>query len=317
MYEVVVPMRYGVGLLFLLGGLHGCSRPTEKPKGEATPGAAVADETASVPTPTAKANHFEWKLRVTKPTLQDTETQLAQAKGDVALGFDRWTCNYTIENKPEPNGPSQEFGFVSCTLGGTGQAVETMVLCMESDNRPSDCGTGILRISDDAGQLHQLELSCRSASSDCGQRPTVTEGLTSGAAPSAASGSSTGSAPARPTSTGAMGHFQWRVAVDDAKGGSSARQLSNRRGDIEAELEGWQCSYSIAQQTDVNYPELELGYTTCKSKTSSDMVETVLLCAENPQRPSACNMGSLRLGADGGGVDSITMSCRNPKNPCW
>lgn len=306
MYEVVVLMRYGVGLLFLLGG-HGCSRPAEKPKGETTPGAALADRTASAPTPAANANHFEWKLRVTKPTLQETETQLRQATGDVALGFDRWACNYTIENKRETNSPSQEFGFVSCTLGGTGQAVETMVLCMESDNRPSDCGTGVLRISDDAGQLHQLELSCRSAASDCGQRPTVTEGLASGAAPSAARGSSTGS----------LGHFQWRVEVNDAKGDSSARQLSNRRGDIEAKLNGWQCSYTIAQQTDVNYPDLELGYTTCKSRTSSDMVETVLLCAENPQRPSACNMGSLRLGADGGGVDSITMSCRNPNNPCW
>lgn len=316
MYEVAVMMRCGVALMLVVGGVHGCARPTEKPNSDTTPGAALAENASSTATPKTSVNHFEWRLQVTKPTLKDTETQLSENSGDIALGFNRWTCNYTIENKHEPNGPMQEFGFVSCTLG-TGQAVETMVLCMESANRSSDCGTGVLRVSDDEGQLHQLELSCRSASSDCGQRPTVTEGLAAGASLSAPSDPSAGSARATPESTGPMGHFQWRVEVDDAKGGSSAKQLSNRRGDIEAKLKDWQCSYSIAPQTDVNYPDLEFGYTTCKSKTSSDTVETVLLCAENPQRPSACNMGSLRLGSDGGGVDSITMSCKNPNNPCW
>ena len=307
---------YIAWLLLALGGLHGCARLTEK--GETAPGAVLADKTASATAPKANVNYFEWKLRVTKPTLKDSETLLPQTTGDVALGFSRWTCNYAIESRHEPDGRKQEFGFVSCTLGSTGQAVETMVLCTESANRPSDCGTGVLRVSDDAGQLHQLELSCRSASSDCRRRPTVTEGLVDGAKPSGAGGPATGKARSTPASAGPMGHFEWRVEIDDANGGSSAKQLLSPRGDIEARLKGWQCSYGITEQKgDPNYPELEFGYTTCKSKGSSDTVETVLLCAENPERPSACNMGSLRLGNDGRGVNSITMSCKSPNNPCW
>ena len=299
-------MRQYVGLVLLISGI-GCAKPTEKRKNQAIPDPALAR---------APVNHFEWKLRVTRPTLKESETQLSQNSGDIALGFERWTCSYTIENASEPDGPMQEFGFVSCVLG-TGQAVETMVLCMESENRPSDCGAGVLRVSDDAGQLHQLELSCGSPSSDCGQRPRITDGLTPVAAPSSASAGSTGAARARTASTGPMGHFQWRVEVHDANGGSSTKEISSRHGDVEAELEGWQCSHAIAQHADVNYPELELGYTTCMSTTSSDIVETVLICAENPQWPSFCNVGSLRLGRDDGGVDSITMSCKSPDNACW
>jgi hypothetical protein len=297
-----------MGLLLILGIAHGCAEATEKPKGATPPAPVLQDEGASAAAPKGKVNHFEWKVRVTTPTLKDTETQVSQTTGEIALGFGRWSCNYTIENRREPDGPRQEFGFVSCRLGSTGEAVETMVLCMEHENRPSDCGTGVLRISDDAGQLHQLELSCRSASSDCAKRPVVTDALFAGA---------TGSARTRPASTGPMKHFQWRLEINDGSGGTSAKQLSSRRGDIESPLKGWQCSYSITQQTDTNYPELELGYTTCKSKSSTDTVETVLLCAENAERPSACNMGRLRMGSDGGGVHSITMSCKNPDNPCW
>lgn len=191
-----------------------------------------------------------------------------------------------------------------------------MVLCNESGSHPSDCGTGVLRVNDSNGRAHQLEMMCRSPSSDCAQRPKVHERGFAGSAPVGGGVPAAGPGPAIRATAKTMGHFQWQLEVDTPGGGSPARNLSSRHGDIAAG-DGWRCAYAITDQKAPNYFQLELGYTTCRSKGSSDAVETVLLCAESHKRPSACNMGSLRLRDTSGSLRSIVMSCKSPGNSCW
>jgi hypothetical protein len=285
-----------MALLFVAGVVHGCSGGADGRQSEASPSAAAS---------AAGANHFEWAMRLSTPTFEETETKLTETTGAIALGFDRWACRYTIERQAEANSPTQEFGFVSCQLKGTGEMVETMALCSDAENRRPDCGTSELRISDDSGALHQIELRCQSRSSDCGKRPRITDRTESRLAA------------ATSPSTDRMGHFEWRLEVGEVGGRSSTQAIASRRGSVEAGPAGWQCSYSIAQQSDPTYPELELGFTTCKAKDSTDTVQLLLLCAENQERPSACNVGLLRLAREGGATHNLVMSCRNPKNPCW
>jgi hypothetical protein len=282
--------------------------------------------------PRENANHFAWKLEVTKPSNETEQVPLSGPSGRIPIGFDRWRCEYGIDPAAGTDAPREESGWVTCALGSSGAAVKTMVLCQETNARPSDCGTGTLRLADESGRLYGLAMSCKSASSDCWERPRVTE-LPVGAPAPTGSGSRTAAAGARASASasasdaGAKGmrlrerdgslHFQWKLDVVGAT--STARSLSpgDVGGEIVAALDGWRCSYAIAAQVDPVYSQLEIGHVTCQSKSTGDKAEGVLLCAESSQRPSACNMGSLSLTDEAGQTRNILLSCRGATNPCW
>lgn len=304
-----------IAVVLVLAACHGGNKSAKQSNGK-LPRARRGVKTAA-PAPKRTKDPFEWAVRVTDPGLHETKTPLSGRSGNLDVGVDRWHCRYTIEGPQRSNGSTQEFGFISCEPGRTGQAAETMVLCQETRNRPTDCGTGILRINDSKGRLHQLEMSCGSPASKCPERPKIHEQVLAGSAHARATPAVAASGRARGMTSSRMGHFEWRLELDQNGGGSSARKLSRRHGDVAAGIDGWRCSYSIADQHDPNYSQLELGYTTCRSRASSDMVETVLLCAESRTQPSACNMGSLRLRGKTGPVHSIVMSCKSPSNGCW
>lgn len=276
---------------------------------------------------TADANHFAWKLQVTKPSYETEHVPLSGPKGKIPIGFDRWRCEYSIDHAAATKALHDESGWVSCALGNSGAKVDTMVLCQETNARPSDCGTGTLRLADDTGRLHSLDMSCKSASSDCWERPRVTE-LPVGAPAPTGSGSPGGVAGTRASGPAAPKHerlrerdgslhFRWKFDVVGAT--SNARSLSpgDVGGEIAAGLDGWHCFYDIAAQADPVYSQLEIGHVTCQSKRTGDKAQGVLLCAESSQRPSACNMGSLSVTDETGQKRTILMSCRGATNPCW
>lgn len=304
---------------------HGCSRRAAEDR------RATAPPLGSAPAaPEPNATQFAWKVEVTKPTYEVGRVPLAGPSGTIPSGSDRWQCTYSIAPTAGTEAKRDESAWLTCALGSSGAKVETMILCQETSARPSDCGTGTLRVSDADGRLHGLAMSCKSASSDCWERPRVTELPAGAPAPtgSVARGGTAGARAAAPVAdAGGKGtrlrerdgslHFQWKLEVDGAT--SKARSLSpaNVGGEIEAGLDGWQCSYAIAAQVDPVYSQVEIGHVTCRSKRTGDKAQAVLLCAESSQRPSACNMGSLSVTDEAGQTRNILMQCKGATNPCW
>ena len=289
------------------------------PAGRAVTGSAVAAQVKD-------AHQFDWKLRITDPAFNARQVPTSQPSGEVSIGFDRWRCEYLIEHDPTAATLRDESGYVTCVLARTGAQMQTMTLCQETDSKPSDRGTSTLRISDAAGQMHSLDLSCKSKSTD-DWGPSVVElpvGAPGPAGPNVGGG-------AAPTSTSAQGrmpgkavrvrdvngalHFQWKLDVGDPAGTSRTLSPDGTSGPLAIGLQGWTCSYRIAQQQDPIFPQLEIGHVTCKS-SSDDKAEAVMLCAENPERPSACNMSSLVITDDAHQRHTVIMSCKGATNPC-
>ncbi len=284
------------------------------------------------PTPgavTENAHHFVWKLEVTNPNFETQQVPLSVPNGKIPISFDRWRCEYSIDHAAGTEGSRDGSGWVRCALGNSGAKVSTMVICQEADARPSDCGTGTLRVADDGGRLHDLAMSCKSASSDCWERPRVTE-LPVGAPAPTGSGSrdavAGARAPGAASDAGPKGvrlrerdgslHFQWKLDVVGATSNSRSLSPGDVSGEVVTGLDGWHCSYDIAAQVDPIYSQLEIGHVTCQSKRTGAKAQGVLLCAESSQRPSACNMGSLSITDDTGQKRTILMSCRGATNPC-
>ncbi len=320
--------RIAVLIVFLAGS---CSRHaveqrdpiTAAPAGSAVAGSAVA-------APVKDARQFDWKLRVTDPAYHARQVPTLQPSGEVPIGFDRWRCEYLIEHDPRATTLRDESGYVTCALASTGAQMQTMVLCQETDTKPSDRGTSTLRISDATGQLHSLDLSCKSKSTD-DWGPDVVElpiGAPTPARPSVGGGAVASrdliptSPQARPPgeavrardANGAL-HFQWKFDLGDSSGKSETLSPDGTSGALATGLQGWTCSYRIAQQQDPTFLQLEIGRVSCRSN-SGDKAEAVMLCAENPQRPSACNMSSLVITDDAHQRHTVIMGCKGATNPC-
>lgn len=313
-----------VALVAFLAG--SCSRRVveQREPMTATPaGSAVA-------APVKDAYQFDWKLRVTDSAYQARQVPTLQPSGEVPIGFDRWRCDYSIEHDPRATTLRDETGYVTCVLPSTGAQMQTMVLCQETETKPSDRGTSTLRVSDATGQMHSLDLSCKSKSTDdwgpevvelplgaaAPRRPSVGGGAVASRDPAPTSGQArTPGKAARLRDVNGALHFQWKFDVGDPAGRSQTLSPDGTSGALATSLQGWTCSYGIAQQQDPSFPHLEIGRVTCQSK-SGDKAEAVMLCAENPQRPSACNMSSLVITDDARQRHTVIIGCKGATTPC-
>lgn len=290
----------------------------------------AAERRAPIPAdPPSSGHQFDWKLRITGPTYRARDLAISQSSGEIPIGFDRWRCEYSIERDPEATAPRDESGYLTCVLASTGVRMETLAVCMETEAKTSDLGTSTLRVSDGSGQLHSVELSCKSKSIDWG--PAIVELPVGAPAPArpnvgaeavAADDSKPVSPQERPPGkavrvrddNGAL-HFQWKIEVNDPARTPHTVSADGTSGALDTRIGGWSCSYQIAQQQDPTFPQLEIGRVSCKS-SHGDQADMVMVCAENPQRPSACNMSSLVLTDDARMRHTFIMSCKGTTSAC-
>ena len=244
---------------------------------------------------------FAWTLDLTDASGVHHASALDRAAGTVPLGTPRWSCRYAKDRQRD--GPSTlETAWLSCDLAGTQQSAATMVMCMTSPARPTDCGAGTLRLSDGSGHLVQLELACHTPGTDCARRPAIDDLQPGGGVPAAGRGTR--------EPVVAAPHFRWQLEL-----GQAATPLGSGRGPVDPGVASWTCTDWISESHHPAYRAVEVGHVTCTSRATADVVETALPCVESAAEPSACQLGSLRVG-DGAQTSTLLLECRSPGARC-
>lgn len=245
---------------------------------------------------------FVWTLAIdggAKATVTGSGSLPWKAKG--------WDCGYAVD-PVEPDGENiAQWGSLSCTHRKTGQALDTLVLCLQHPDRATDVGSGNLSIQLTGESSPRVaELTCRS--------PGAPERARLHLGPAGAPGSS--GPVSQPDLRGAVqaGSFDWRVSRIGAGLPGTNEALPGEGGTLDMGLPGWSCTARARGVEDQVYGYAEVGSMDCLTPFGARFVID-LPCVKQPGEAHTCMMAPLRIDDGSETVRSISLSCEDVGNP--
>ena len=292
--------KYGrLCILFALG-VPACSKRTDDlttvPEVSRTVGSAGPHD--DVKAATRNGNRFEWHLSVYWGALPEKRTSIRTSREKLELPFRPWECSFEAAHE---GGADQEFGYLTCQSRTSQDRVGTMVLCAGAAD--ADCKSGTLRLRDETGAAHTLELTC-----GCQGIEASTLWAEPRSAPNGLEGSKALAEPER--------HFIWKLDVRGPTGNSSNMPISLGE-EIPATIHDWECASEVLTVPVASATRAEAGQVRCRSLASGQLVETQIVCRENKADPSYCNVRNIRVATRSGDFTSILLRCKSPDNRCW